>query len=411
MFSSCLASLVLLAAAPAPVADLQALYLQNRFFELRDALAETPPSGAEADFYQGIVANRFGAYEASENALNRYLSQTGPLRNRQSAQIALADSAVKLSRYKQAADLYDKMILEFGEEMNPKDAADYRNVGGMWRALADIPPQEVKVAGDSTVTSQAGVIRSWPVQIGDKTQGMLLDTGANFSVIRKSLAELYGFKLVQSNVMVTGITGAQTPAVLGVAPELKLGSATIKNAVFLVFEDKALNVGGGLQLDGIVGYPIISALGRVTFTRSGDLLISTASPTEGKSNLCIDGFSMMVEGRREGQRLVFQLDTGANRTALYPSFLAKFGDWIKKEGKEVSDRFGGVGGVKVVPAYEVSSLTMEIGGKQVILPKTRVHRELSSGRSGEVDGNLGVDLISQFEKMTLDFRAMQLVFE
>jgi hypothetical protein len=409
-----LASFACLLASPtAPVqeSNLQTLFDQNRFFELKDVLAETPVSGPEASFFQGVVDNRFGAFASAEAALSKYLEQTGPLPHRQDAVLTMADCAVKQYQYKKAAGLYEQVIADFGEKLSLEDAEDYRNVGGMWQALADAPPQTVTIEGDSKVTSASGVLRQWPVEIGGKTQGMLLDTGANFSVIRKSLAESFGFKLVQSKVMVTGITGVKTPAVLGISPEMKFGSATIKNAVFLVFEDAALNVGGGVQLDGLIGYPIISALGRVTFTKGGELLISTTAPGSGKPNLCIDGFSMLVEGKREEQRLVFQLDTGASRTAFYPSFLAKFSDWVKKDGKEATDRFGGVGGVKSVPSYQMESLSMDIGGKHVTLANALIHKEFSADRSKEIDGNLGVDLIRQFDGMTLDFRSMQMMFE
>jgi hypothetical protein len=69
---------------------------------------------------------------------------------------------------------------------------------------------------------------------------------------------------------------------------------------------------------------------------------------------------------------------------------------------------GGAGGIRQVPAYALPSVQLDIAGRPVTLRDVRVLTESTMERSEFLFGNLGQDVFSQLESMTLDFRAMEL---
>jgi hypothetical protein len=71
---------------------------------------------------------------------------------------------------------------------------------------------------------------------------------------------------------------------------------------------------------------------------------------------------------------------------------------------------GGAGGMRQVRAYTLSPLVLRIGGREATVPQVRVYIEPTSSDSDRFYGNIGQDVIRQFEAMTLDFRRMQLRF-
>jgi hypothetical protein len=71
---------------------------------------------------------------------------------------------------------------------------------------------------------------------------------------------------------------------------------------------------------------------------------------------------------------------------------------------------GGAGGMRQVQAYTLAPLVLRIGGREATVPQVRVYAERTTDDSERLYGNLGQDVIRQFEAMTLDFRRMQLRF-
>jgi hypothetical protein len=66
--------------------------------------------------------------------------------------------------------------------------------------------------------------------------------------------------------------------------------------------------------------------------------------------------------------------------------------------------------MREVRAYTLSPLVLRIGGREATVPQVRVYLDPTSADSDRAYGNLGQDVIRQFESMTLDFRRMQLRF-
>jgi hypothetical protein len=408
------------AAGPAPAAvdeaRLAELYRAQDCFGLRDALAAYGGQrGGALDFYRAAADVAFSRPAAAIPELRRFLASPPAAaddRRRQTAYQLLADAYVRAGRYGDAAEIYARLVGEASTDSTGRD--DAANVRGLWAALAGTPAQTVETPGPvrlATTRDRAGLVNV-AVAANETTVDFVWDTGANLSTVIESTAREMGFRVLDATVNVGSSTGTLTRAHVGIAPELRIGGATVRNAVFLVFPDSALAFPQiGYQIRGIVGFPVIAAFGATTVMRTGELVLGdTAGADLGEQNLCMRGLMPIVAAEHEGQRLHFNFDTGAQTTSLYPPFHALRRVAVERGRAPTTVQTGGAGGMREVQAFSYSPLVLTIGGRTVTVPTVSVFAEKTTDDSEHVFGNLGQDVIRQFESMTLDFRRMQIRF-
>jgi len=397
-------------------ARLAELYRAQDCFGLRDALAAANgEGGAVLDFYRAAVAVAFGRPDEAIPELRRFLASpeagTDPER-RETAYELLGDAYVRTYRYAEAAEVYATLAGDVATDGEGRENA--ANVRGLWGALAGTPAQTVQVPGPVRVATgrDRANLLNVAVSANGETLDFVWDTGANLSTVTESTARAMGFRVLDATVNVGSSTGTMTPAHVGVAPELRIGEATVRNAVFLVFPDSALAFPQiDYQIRGIVGFPVISGFGATTALRTGELVLGdTVAAKEGEQNLCLRGLMPIVAAEHAGERMHFGMDTGAQATSLYPPFLAARRELVEAGGPATPVQTGGAGGLRQVNAFSLSPLTLAIGGREVTVPEVRVYVDRTTDDSGRLFGNIGQDVIHQFEAMTLDFRRMQLRF-
>ncbi|HEX6371699.1 MAG TPA: pepsin/retropepsin-like aspartic protease family protein [Longimicrobium sp.] len=411
------------AAGPAPAAPVAAadaerlaeLYRRQDCFGLRDALAGMR-GGAVVDFYRAAAAVAFNRPEEAIAELRRFLhtpeAAADPAR-RQAAYELLGDAYVRTFRYAEAAEVYAALADDASADSAGRENA--ANVRGLWGALAGTPAQTVEAPGLvrlATTRDRANLVNV-RVESGGESIDFVYDTGANLSTVTASTARELGFRVLDDSVRVGSITGGNSYARVAVAPELRIGGATVRNAAFLVFPDNALAFPQiGYQIRGIVGFPVIAGFGATTLTRGGELVLGDTADAgaAGEQNLCLRGLMPLVAAEHAGERLHFGFDTGAQTTALYPPFHAARREAVEAGGEPSTVQVGGAGGMRQVRAYTLSPLVLRIGGREATVPQVRVYVEPTSGDSDRLFGNIGQDVIRQFESMTLDFRRMQLRF-
>ncbi|HEX5871859.1 MAG TPA: pepsin/retropepsin-like aspartic protease family protein [Longimicrobium sp.] len=401
--------------AAADAERLGELYRRQDCFGLRDALAGMQ-AGAVVDFYRAAAAVAFNRPDEAIGELRRFLATPGaaadPAR-RQTAHELLGDAYVRTFRYAEAAEVYAALAGEASADSAGRENA--ANVRGLWGALAGTPAQTVEAQGPvrlATTRDKANLVNV-RVESGGQSIDFVYDTGANLSTVTASTAREMGFRVLRDSVRVGSITGGDTWARVAVAPELRIGGATVRNAAFLVFPDSALAFPQiGYQIRGIIGFPVIAGFGATTLTRGGELVLGDTADAgaAGEQNLCLRGLMPLVAAEHAGERLHFGFDTGAQTTALYPPFHAARREAVEAGGEASTVQVGGAGGMRQVRAYTLSSLVLRIGGREATVPQVRVYAEATSGDSDRLYGNIGQDVIRQFEAMTLDFRRMQLRF-
>ena len=409
---------IFIAAAQLPVSaqvSLENLYRGRQYFDLRDALAKrSKENSPELLFYRGIVANRFNQLRKSDEFLQKYLDGNEAA-HQQDAYETLADNYTRTFDYGKAADVYKLVLDRFKDKIDAEKKKDYENSFGLWDSLRNSPKQEVTFDNDLSVqgTRDKADLLNLPVEISGQKMDFVFDTGANLSTMTVSTAKKLGLKIIESSVSVNSSSDIKVNSKLAVVPSLKLGSATFRNVVFLVFDDKSLFFPQiNYQINGIIGFPVMESLGNITITRK-DAVSAKAriEEIEGEPNMCLEELKPLVAGIINNQKLIFTFDSGAVTSTFYPKFFEANKRQILRLAKPKKIKLGGAGGFKEVNAYFLNDLNLTIAGKTAKFAEAEIITESVNDESRNFYGNLGQDLIKQFERMTLDFRAMKLIFE
>ncbi len=398
-----------------PLANLARLYESSRYFELRDAVALLENHKAiEMEFFRGAVDEVFNRLDLAVIRLRNYLrsTETFPARMlNKEAWALLADAFRRLGRYREAAEALREILARFGPILDKEERANYENQVALWSALADIPPQEVEVGKDTIIRMTK---RRFPVSVGDRTFFVGYDTGANISVLYESIAEELGVADYGPACRIQTGTGEWIQARTGLVPEMRLGPIIIRNAVFLILPDRffpSAKARFGVDRRGLLGAPVLEAFKEFTETSDGDLIIPASPRPRPLENMCLSGFMPVIDARHRTDRLSLCLDTGSSATYLYPPFLRRYLAEIKDRSNLRPSTLGGVGSSRRVGVHILDWFSFRAGGKELTLRGVAVHSEVTHIDTRYFDGTLGLDILSQCSRMTLNFESMSFILE
>jgi hypothetical protein len=390
-------------------------YNQNKqFFKLRDALKKyKEDSSVMLNFFRGISCNKFNQLDASIKSLNSFIEE----RNKKvtdslliSAYEILGDDYLKTYRYREAADIYRNLLNQFNGILEDDQKSDYENSAKICEKLIDAPPQTVYKSGDSRLIPVDGGYL--PVKINGVELKLGPDTGANFSVIIRSLAREAGMQIIDANIDVHNVAGQVVNSDLGIAKELSMGNAHIKNVVFLVFDDEDLYFPeADMQILGVIGFPVFSAFSEITFYPNGEFFIPMETRQMDFNNLCINELTPVIAGYYKGERFAFALDTGAGKTTLYPPFYLAHKEEMETEGQKITERVTGFGGSREISAYKMRQVQITFGNEQVEFEDIPVLTDYTLDDSHHFFGNIGRDSFIPYKSMTINFESMFVVFE
>lgn len=390
--------------------DLKKLDLARQYFDLRDALKNyAGPRSVDLLFYRGVVHNKFNRPGLSIKFLNAYLRQAKDTSMRIKAYELLADNYRRSYQYRKAAQVYKTLLTNF-ESVEASDREDYENSARLWSALAAVPRQRTTFGAGSFIRQDKD--GHLPLEINGHKVALAFDSGANLSVLTSSMAKKLGLQIIETSIDVVAIAGNKVKARLAVARRVRLGNATIRNSIFLVFDDKDLFVSeANFQIHGLIGFPIIESLRQITFVRGKGISVPAIPANGDEQNMALDGLNPLVAGWYKRDRLSFSFDTGATTSVLYPAFFRRYEAEIKSGYTAHSERVRGVGGHREIKGYLGKDLVISIAGKAANFKQVAILTEYTNDSSRHLYGNLGQDLIQQFDKTTLNFKAMSIAFE
>ena len=296
--------------------------------------------------------------------------------------------------------------------MKPDEIKGYENAVALYGSLHEVPLQRV-IVGKGTQLNESSAESGWsiPVEANNQRVVLGLDTGADISLLARSVADKLGVHVLDKSISMGSITSINTQPKLGFLPTMKIGNATIQNAIFLVLEDQALTFSDGSMIKGVIGFPVIAGFREITFNSDGTVFIPRRFSGKRRSNMCLDGNKILFRGKYENKKLTFVLDTGALRSILYPPFLQDFENAIKAKSSFRTEKFTGIGGDEEAPAYIVKDFAVTFSGKTARLPEIRLLTKALTDNGKFYYGNIGQDLIKRLPKMTLNFVSMNITFE
>jgi predicted aspartyl protease len=245
-----------------------------------------------------------------------------------------------------------------------------------------------------------------PVSVDGRTDSFIYDTGAFQSAVTERAAKKLGLAIQDDRRTLTDLSGTRTEFRTAVAKEVRLGAMTFRDVSFAVITP------GGALADaefGIIGLPIIVAMGGVEWSNSGTAEFGGPRPvSRGEPNLVFDGGRLVLRASVLGRDVRTTLDTGANSTDLNANFADMFPDVIAS-GARGSAALNGVGGTQTFASVELPQLVFTIGSRAVTLRPAVVTMQRNATAGGECCvGNAGHDLLKQVPGFTLDLSAMTL---
>ena len=387
-----------------------------RLDELEASLARIEP-GLERDYFSGMLANRVGRIAESIQLLRGVLPRLRTPRPDRAAMalVTLADDYDKSFQYADEDRAYEDLLNHFSNQLSPEELRSTKDDAAIAHILRDAPPQTIRWDGSVRLKTERNPLQSMNVELsvnGVQAQ-WLLDTGANHSVVSKSFAERLGLKFAPGAAEAQGgLTGIESPLRLALLPTLQMGGATLQNVVVLVVDDGNLDINLGkysYQIHGIIGYPVFQALGTITFQHAGEFTAGykTRVTSEG-ARMYMKLLTPVIECKLAGKNLPFGFDTGAASSELsvryYRDFRGESKSWKKDAVKTA-----GMGGAVIRQIYTQQQMKLGIGDKTVTLRNVPISLTGAGTKHDEVYGNLGQDIVANFESFTLDFSTMRFV--
>jgi hypothetical protein len=391
---------------------LDSLWEARQVFALRDALGPAGMLGGarpEQAFHRGAVAASFGMDDQARGILSAFVDRartSGDTAHVLDAEELLADVDARSGRYAEAARWMDSLLrTPTADSVRHEEWVHGREV---WAGLRSVPPQRLARLDTAPVAMRrdlAGLLTVpvYGTNAADSVE-MIFDTGAGLTVLTAGAGARLGLRLTGDSTAARSITGGYVHAALGELPRLRVGGSVVEHVAVLVMRDEDLSFPQAhYAIRGIVGFPVISALGPVAITRDLRLRAGVAgSPAPlAARNVALSGFTPLVDVAFAGQRGTWALDTGAQTTMAYPPFLARHGAQVRATGQPVSQGLGGAGGTTTISAYRMKSVPLEIGGHTLTVPDLSVLPDPPNPDARRLFGNLGLDALNGANRITL----------
>lgn len=383
----------------------------HQMFLLRDAVSRRPQA---SDFYSGEVACAFNDTATCEEKFKRVLATEPKSSAGKRIHHILAYAALREGRYGRALREMDALLA-----LDPRDA-DAKDTRPFVEGLSHFPDQAVAASSATRATVQMDDGKL-PLLIDGKKASYFIDTGANLSTLAESEVLRLGMDMrdVKSEGGSTDINGSRVLFRIALAKSLSVGGVVLNNVAFLVTSNEQqpfVDMNPGER--GLIGLPVLLALGSVKWSREGTfeadrspkpekIPVTNITPVKmAAANLCFDDLMLITKATFEQHELSFVLDTGAVTTDLWPKFAGVAGELIRKSGSHEAHAVTGMGGEQKFEAISIPKVILRVGGEPVVLQPAHVLQIQERPVGRWFYGNLGIDLLGQARSVSFDFRTM-----
>jgi len=420
-------------------ARLQNLLADHQFLRLESMLAQMPP--VQAQFYRGILANRSNELKTSIELLEPLVDQvtaSGDKAHEKLLRKALAEDYLRQGDWGKAAKAYTALETRLQGALTSDEQDEIEMPVKMLPLAAANPPMTVDPCEPfvlQVAKDPLGLI-DLPVYVDARPHSWMLDPTAPFNLISHSLAHEAGLRLSESSVTIHTLTGKPIVVHMTVIPRFTVGGRlTLHNMTAYVYEDADYFFPRThYQVQGVLGYAALSALGSVTITADDTVEVQPAKQidparTAGKppagSRFFLDGDQVIVAlgnadappdapkdgttpaAAASGEERMFVVDAGGQQTYLTSRYYDEHtGDFA---GKEMAlYRLPGPTPMPAVPAYVADTFRLTAGATTVPVHYIEVFTQpLGSAALDDVYGVLGVDALDQLKAYTFDYRTMR----
>lgn len=385
---------------------LDSLYTAKHYFQLQETLQTVQDSvHPRVLFYRAVVAQSFNKPADSNHHIDQLLDRQATPDSLRGAGWALQlYNNLRLASYREALQAADS-ALQY-PELSAAQRQDIQNTRRIAYALQKTPPQRLSKRSQSILPLSGTHVH---VTMNGHARDYAYDTGANFSFLMASEADSLDISVLPAGFQARTATGGNVTGNVGVVDSLTIGQITLTHVVFMIFPDEMLTFPGGFQLRGILGFPVLEALGELHVYQDR-IVVPDSVPTRDVHNMVLDEFTPLIQFTYAGDTLIGRFDTGANRSVFYaPFFQRYFASSVTPDAIDTLQA-GGVGGVQSHPVYWLSPAQIELAGQIIRFDSSAVHTApLASNTDSYLYANLGLDLLTHFKYYILNFQSMSLL--
>lgn len=402
---------------PATASELDRDIDERRFPSMQRRLDSANLTRTERVYFKGVLADRTNHPQDAIADLQRILPALRST-DRHRAAVALRTLATDyfiVGRYQESVSAYSELLHKFGKELSEPAKRVCEDNLHTFELLKDAPPQTISGTRTFTVPLKQNPIDDIevPVQIGKSVEWWIFDTGANESAITASAAKRLGLKISEGKATTQGTSGAEVPLKTTIIPELKFGASVIQNVVALVMDDESLSISlgkqGRYQIEGILGYPVLRALGSFTVLDSEIKVAPGSEPSPRSSSLYTEELTPLLRVSVEGRDLLLIFDTGAASTHFNARYVREFPKQFVAAEK-TKTCLAGAGGMKCVDSYRLQRAELKLGDAHLTLQEVPSLREgMRTDQFDSVYGNAGGTLLNSFKTYTIDFKNMRFI--
>ncbi|MCZ6837249.1 MAG: retropepsin-like aspartic protease [Planctomycetota bacterium] len=394
------------------VEALKTLYEARDYFALYDQLvSRTGEPTPQIRFYQAASLTAFNQPEDSNRLLDQ-IEHDPSLNEAQRQQIHLLRYRNFLRMHEFAAARKAGVLAHREGRGKPGVVflPSVRNQLKLLHVLEDTLPQEVTIHATTKLSPVNGRILG---RVGDVVQSFRLDINAPFCVISQKVALTFGLKIHEVGMAIHTSTSRVVKADVAMAKQFNLGDIEFRHVVFLVFPDDLLEVDQARTFEGLLGFPILEALGEVRFLNNGDWEIPAHPPSREPRSLAFDDLDLITRIRFGDEESLARINLGARVTTGFRSFYDRFQTRLEAEGNRFEKKIGLAETDRLVPALRLPTFAFTLDGHDVNLKYVDVFQEsiLPTSANKPMYLDIGQDALKQFDRVILNFRDMAIVVE
>ncbi len=277
-------------------------------------------------------------------------------------------------------------------------------------SIKDIPASEStseemkqKMAGKSNVM--------WlPVSINGKEYEFILDTGASYSALSKSFAEVIGAEFVRDTIDLHGANhsgGTRTQRAL--IRQMTIGGMEVNNILAYVLSDNQLDT--LVRTDAILGMDFLKLAGNISIDFKRNTV--TFVPAERKFNGGIPNLyiepnnTLCLSADIDSEPQNLKLDTGATMTDLSYIWYSVHKDSTSNL-EESNVLLGTYGSTEEKVLLSMPEVSFEVGGKEAIVHNVLIH---TTPDGNQHSGTICLELLRKFSKVNINLQHMTLTVE
>src|ERR1035438_9427511 len=400
---------------------LENLLADHQFIRIEGELDQLP--ARQAQFYRGILANRNNDLKKSIELLEPLVDEvaaSGDTRHEKLLRRALAEDYLRKGDWTKAATAYQTLETRLEGKLGRDEQDEIEMPLKMLPLAQGNPPMTVDPCDPFKlqVSKNPLGLTDIPVFVDARPHSWMLDPTAPFNLIARSLAKEAGLTVSDEASTIHTLTGKPMQVHVTVIPRFTLGGRlTFRNMTAFVYEDADyVYPRSHYQVQGVLGYPALSALGSLTVTADATIEVRPTRqilPAEKDDELTmgarffLDGDQVIVALGVPTQERMYVVDAGGQQTYLTSRYYAEHSaDFAGMKATLFS--LPGLESPTPQPAYVGETVLLTAGPTTVTVHFVRVLTQpLGSAALDDVYGVLGMDALEQLKAYTFDYRTMR----